>query len=574
MSDYHPHIRIPVRKPLAVIPRRVPHLPVRFSARQTPVYSNGTTMSLKRPPSRPKVEEEKVEVKILSKEATENRKKEKRRKKVRMIKTITMILAWICMGLFSEICAPALPYLRARVKANYEEISRVLVARGLGFLIGALTGGIVCEAFAKYTDLVLAIALGVAGIGTAMAPLCTNLPMLGAMFSLDGCGKGVLASGGNGFIIRLWKDRAATPTYSLHFAFGVGALIAPQLVRPFILDRENHDMSNQTVTSNDVSVTFEDGWSASLEYPFAIASCLTFIVALMFLTFFRKSRKDSAWRADDYDLHRNQFTFDKNWYKPKSWTEGDFPLACIMLTFLFTFCPLPIGAERVIGKFLFAYAREVTSFEIGEGTLLETCFWASFTAGRGISLVFSRCIHSSSILTWCLGSCIICCAILVAYASRFKTILWIFSCLFAMTLSPIFPAWLNWANSKMKINVLTTSLTFVASAGGSMVLPWIAGYIYAYKSKKGLMSLLLYCSIIAAFVAAVGMLSAQYRLARLRKARKARLQKAEVTDNIRIDNAEENASDIWNDIERDISRSLDETNRQLNMLPTEEKNTS
>lgn len=465
--------------------------------------------------------------------------------------------------MFSEICAPALPYLKARVKANYEEISRVLSARGFGFLVGALTGGIICEGLAKYTDLVLAIALGMAGIGTALAPLCTNLPMLGAMFSLDGCGKGIIASGGNGFIIRLWKDRAATPTYSLHFAFGIGALIAPQLVRPFILDVEKSKDTNSTL--NDYKVSFEEGWSVSLEYPYAIASCLTFLVALIFLTFFRKSRKDNSWRADDFDTLKNQFTTDKNWYKPKSWTEGDFPLACIMLTFLFTFCPLPIGAERVIGKFLFAYAREVTNFDIGQGTLLETSFWASFTAGRGLSLIFSRCIHSSSILTWCLGSGIICTAILVAYAHKFKAILWIFSCLFALTLSPIFPAWLNWANSKMKINILTTSLTFVASAAGSMILPWLAGYFYTYKSKVALMSVLLYYSIAASFIAAIGMLSAQYRLSRLRKARKARLEKANIAQTKISEEIKEN--EIWSDIERDISRSLDETNRQLNMLP-------
>lgn len=97
MNEFYPHIRIPVRRPASTIPRRVPRLPVRFSARQMPSYSNGTTTTLKRAVNQPKLQEPQMEVEILSKEEMDKRRREKRRKKVRLIKTFVMILAWVCM---------------------------------------------------------------------------------------------------------------------------------------------------------------------------------------------------------------------------------------------------------------------------------------------------------------------------------------------------------------------------------------------------------------------------------------------------------------------------------------------
>ncbi len=46
-----------------------------------------------------------------------------------------------------------MPYLKERVNSNYEEISRVMVARAVGFLVGALGGGVLCDRLPQYTDL-------------------------------------------------------------------------------------------------------------------------------------------------------------------------------------------------------------------------------------------------------------------------------------------------------------------------------------------------------------------------------------------------------------------------------------
>ena len=58
-------------------------------------------------------------------------------------------LVYLCtesfQGLYTEISGPTLPYLIKRVDGDYEEISRALVARNIGFLSASFYGGILCE---------------------------------------------------------------------------------------------------------------------------------------------------------------------------------------------------------------------------------------------------------------------------------------------------------------------------------------------------------------------------------------------------------------------------------------------
>ena len=70
-----------------------------------------------------------------------------------------------------------------------------MVARAVGFLVGALGGGILCDRLVDYCDLWFAVAQLIAAAGCGIAPFCATLPVLGIMFFLDGFGKGIIAAG-------------------------------------------------------------------------------------------------------------------------------------------------------------------------------------------------------------------------------------------------------------------------------------------------------------------------------------------------------------------------------------------
>jgi len=69
------------------------------------------------------------------------------------------------------------------------------MARSVGFLVGTLSGGLLCEWYTIYVDVWLAFSLAVAAIATAVVPWCHSLTLLAALLCTDGFGKGILAAG-------------------------------------------------------------------------------------------------------------------------------------------------------------------------------------------------------------------------------------------------------------------------------------------------------------------------------------------------------------------------------------------
>ena len=82
-----------------------------------------------------------------------------------------------------------------RIGVNYEEISRALMARSVGFLFGSFLGGALYDRWQHLSDFWLSLACVCGGAGTLIAPFCPNLALLGTMFCLDGLGKGIMALG-------------------------------------------------------------------------------------------------------------------------------------------------------------------------------------------------------------------------------------------------------------------------------------------------------------------------------------------------------------------------------------------
>ena len=108
---------------------------------------------------------------------------------------ISPLLFHVLQGIFLEMAGPTLPGLKSRTGTNFEEISRVLVARNMGYAAGALLGGFLCDRFKRHVELVVTIAFLLSTIGTAVTPWCTQLWLLGIFFHLQGLGVGLVDTG-------------------------------------------------------------------------------------------------------------------------------------------------------------------------------------------------------------------------------------------------------------------------------------------------------------------------------------------------------------------------------------------
>ena len=61
--------------------------------------------------------------------------------KKKNVEDIPFHVYYLFQSLFFEIPGPTLPYLKDRIQVNYEEVSRVLVARSVGYFPGTIMAG-------------------------------------------------------------------------------------------------------------------------------------------------------------------------------------------------------------------------------------------------------------------------------------------------------------------------------------------------------------------------------------------------------------------------------------------------
>lgn len=150
----------------------------------------------------------------------------------KLTRTICLSLGFLVLGLCVAIPGPTLLDLEDQVKATTFEMMIVFASRSFGYLLGALLGGVLFDCFDK--QLLLFCTLLVASIATIAIPWSLTLVVMATMFALQGVTMGALDTGGNVFCIQLWGKKNPPFIQTLHFAFGIGAFIAPLLAKPFL----------------------------------------------------------------------------------------------------------------------------------------------------------------------------------------------------------------------------------------------------------------------------------------------------------------------------------------------------
>ncbi|XP_061182677.1 uncharacterized protein LOC133191035 [Saccostrea echinata] len=148
------------------------------------------------------------------------------------VKTVCLSFTFLTLGLCIAIPGPTLIDLKERINTDTTHMALIFTARSIGYLLGSLVGGFLFDHFDK--QLLLMVTLIVAALATSIIPWSLTLTVLTVMMSLQGCSMGVLDTGGNAFCVRIWGKRSPPYIQAMHFAFGVGAFIAPLLSQPFL----------------------------------------------------------------------------------------------------------------------------------------------------------------------------------------------------------------------------------------------------------------------------------------------------------------------------------------------------
>ena len=355
--------------------------------------------------------------------------------------TFGYFAAFVALGMASASLGPTLPALAELTGSRLAEISRLFVARSLGYLAGSLLGGRLYDRIPGHP--VMAVALLGMAAALALAPLLPALWLLFAAILILGLAEGTLDVGGNTLLVWVHRETVAPFMNGLHFFFGLGAFFSPLIIAQIVGHGGGIGLAYWTL--------------AGLLLP---ASCWLFPLP--------SPPAPRAVASDGSDC------------------GGSGGSLGLIVGFFFLYA----GAEVGFGGWIYSYTVALGLSSQTAAAYLTSAFWGALTAGRLLGIPLAARFPPQAVLLadllGCLGSFGL---LLVAPGSLAAT--WIGTCGAGLCMASIFPAMLSMAQARMRITGRATGWFFVGASAGGMTLPWLVGQFFESGGPRTMVVILL-----------------------------------------------------------------------------------
>ena len=294
-------------------------------------------------------------------------------------------------------------------------------------------------------------------------------------------------------VLHLWGESSGPPMYMLHFCFGAGGLLAPLIVRPFLSPNQS---PNGNSTDNDIVANFTNinqnlshhqynytsDSENSLFYPYTIIGGINLIFSIaMLLLYIFGYPKGFPRRTGSRNI--------RALFSPKSCMAGSQGIVGVILLFLlFMYYFNAVGGENVYGKWIFSFAIETdVQFTKDKAALLNSIFWFSHMAGRGVGIIVSKFLPIRIIiLADIIGLLISSTALSIVGHSNSSVLLILTACM-GFLVSPLFPAGMLWANIYLKMNSMTVMVCILGGSSGHLFYVYLSGYMFEYFGPRSMM---------------------------------------------------------------------------------------
>lgn len=279
-------------------------------------------------------------------------------------------------------------------------------------------------------------------------------------------------------VITLWPERTASLLQLLNVGYGLGALLVPILVNPFlaVLRTVKHHNPHHP-KEGDFVVVHE----TRLQNAFVIIGVFTCLLSLVFYLFHFKppplkghSTTYSALNTKE-DIYENSIrSAIKKIISANSqclYTTG----VCVLL-FLFFFNEG--GGQEMFAHFVRSFSVEVFKFNKTQASYLNTTFWLGITLGRICSTFTATYIPARRLFRIQILSHAICTTLLNLYASTSPPMLWIGTFAEGFLISPLFASGIAYANTLLEVTGTCLMVIQLAGSAGDLVFIWVAGELY------------------------------------------------------------------------------------------------
>lgn len=343
--------------------------------------------------------------------------------------TFTYYAAFVGLGLISASLGPTLPALAEQTNTALREISFLFVTRSTGYLFGSLLGGRLYDRMKGHP--VMAVSILIMGLGMVAAPMLPLLWSLALVLLVLGVAEGTLDVGGNALLV--WVHRSGVGPYmnALHFFFGLGAFLSPIVIA-------------QTVLATD-----------GIRWAYWLLAIYTIPVAISLL------RLNSP-RHEADDEHGERKAVPVNWR-----------LTGLVMLFMCVY----VGAEVGVGGWLYTYAVEMGLADTVSAAYLTSVYWGAFMIGRLLSIPIAARFRPRVILWTDLIGCLLSVSLLVLLPQS-QWAVWVGAFGFGLFIASVFPTVITWAERRMSMSGLVTSMFFIGSSLGAIFFPWFIGQLF------------------------------------------------------------------------------------------------
>ncbi|XP_076611863.1 sodium-dependent glucose transporter 1 isoform X2 [Chaetodon auriga] len=403
-----------------------------------------------------------------------------------------------------SVLGPTFEDLAVNVKQNISNISYIFVGRSAGYIGGSLFGGILFDCMNPH--LLLGFSMLVTAFGMCAIPFCKQALLLTGLMSSIGMSMGVLDTGGNVLILNTWGEQAGPHMQALHFSFAAGAFVSP-IIAKLLFGPEGNSSTGIVPTSStppastekitkapDIHtiISYVHSRSSTLKSMWAYVVIGSFVFLISFLFFILYCRSSVS--------------------RDKARTSSGKPLvakhhvALVVLLFFFFF--FYVGAEVAYGSFIYIFAKDYAHMGQSQAAGLNSLFWASFAACRGLAIFFVACMYPGTmILLSLVGSTVS--SLLLCLFSKTKVALWFCTGLYGASMATTFPSGISWVEQYTTVTGHTAAAFVVGAALGEMVLPALVGFLLGKFHDQ---PLLMYLSLITATFTSI-LFPVMYKLA-------------------------------------------------------------
>ena len=296
--------------------------------------------------------------------------------------------------------------------------------------------------------MVLALLLVIATL--VLIPLIGWFSILLLVLFFFGLGLGTVDVGGNLNLVWTFKSRVTPYMNALHFSFGLGGIVAPLII----------------------SIVM--GWTGG-SLNWALWSLVIFsLPGLAGLALLRSPENSSG--------------------EPQQGQANPEDRKLIVLLILLFF--LTVGIQSGYSGWIFTYVTELQIADSSAAAMMTSIFWGSLTLGRLLTVPVAKKVPPGKIV---LGNCLMTLLVLglILIWPVQVWMMWVGAAGLGLATSSIFPTLISFAEARMVMTGKVTSLFFLGSSLGMMLLPMLLGQIFEFVSGFAMMLTLFITSFLA-----------------------------------------------------------------------------